>query len=106
MVDPKVLCRNHLLGEHKELHQLVGHIEAGSIASVEGHADRGQIDTSLILERHETLVEEMKERGYNHKSPLEYEDDLNLGEIEAESNTEELIDRCEDCRERYEGNRS
>ena len=24
MVNPKILCKNHILGEHKELHQCVG----------------------------------------------------------------------------------
>lgn len=102
MVDPEILCRQHLLGEHKELHQLLGNIEAENMGSIEGHADRGQIDTSLIKERHEKLVEEMKNRDYNHQSPLEYEDDLDLGEIDIDANVEDLIDRCDKCRERYE----
>lgn len=102
MVDPEILCRNHLLGEHKELHQLLGHIEAGNLESVKGHADRGQVDTSLIQKRHDELVEEMERRGFNHESPVDYDDDLELGEIDIDSNIEDLIDRCEYCRERYE----
>lgn len=101
LVDPEIMCRNHLLGEHKELHQLLGHIESGNLESVRGHAERGQVDTSLIVERHEELVEEMDRRGFNHESPVEYDDDLDVGEIEVEENLEELIDRCEKCRARY-----
>lgn len=102
LVDPEILCRQHLLGEHKELHQLLGHIEAENMGSIEGHAEKGQIDTSLIEKRHDKLVEEMKDRGFNHDSPLEYEDNLNLGEIDVDANIEDLIERCEGCRKRYE----
>lgn len=102
LVDPEMLCDNHLLGEHKELHQLVGHIQAGNTAVIEGHASKNQIDTSKILERHEELVEEMERRGFNHRSPLEYEDELSLGEVDLDENLEDLLHRCEKCRHRYE----
>lgn len=102
MVNPEILCRKHLLGEHKELHQLVGHIEAGNTAVIEGHAEKGQIDTSKIEERHEALVEEMERRGFNHNSAIEYEDELDIGEVDLDENLEDLLDRCDECRERYE----
>lgn len=102
-VPPEVLCRQHLLGEHKELHQLVGHIRAGHMNAVRGHAKQGQIDTARILDRHTKLAEELKRREYNHNSPLEYDDELDLGEIDEESNFDELIERCTECRERSLG---
>lgn len=105
LVDPELLCRKHLLGEHKELHQLVGHIEAGNTAVVEGHAEKGQVDTSEIENRHEELVEEMKRRGFNHDSSMEYDDELSAGEIDVSSNIEELAERCGDCRKRIEERR-
>lgn len=101
-VDPGLLCRQHLLGEHKELHQLVGHISAGNLAAVRGHAERSQVDTSRIVERHAALVVEMDRRGYNHASPLEYHDDLDLGDVDEEANLVELAERCVSCRERIE----
>lgn len=103
LVDPEILCDQHLLGEHKELHQLVGHIDAGNTEVVEGHAKRKQVDTSKIKERHDELVEEMEKRGFNHNSELEYEDSLEMGEIDLEENLEDLLDRCEECRGRYDG---
>ncbi len=99
-VDPELLCDQHLLGEHREMHQEVGQIRAGNLASVEGHAREGQVDTSLLQRRHDELVEEMKGRGFNHESPMDYEDGLNLGSIDIEENREDLKQRCEDCRER------
>ncbi len=29
MVDPTIMCRNHLLGEHVEIHMFVGTIDQG-----------------------------------------------------------------------------
>jgi hypothetical protein len=104
-VDPGLLCRQHLLGEHTELHQLVGHIEAGHTNAVEGQARRGQVDTARIVPRHRALVAEMRDRGYNHDSPLEYDDDLDLGGVDEGANREDLAERCEACCERIEAAR-
>ncbi|QIB75360.1 hypothetical protein G3I44_14315 [Halogeometricum borinquense] len=101
-IDPELLCRQHLLGEHREMHQEVGHINADNLATVKGHARCGQVDTSSIQERHDELVEEMHRRGYNHQSPLEYDDELELGYIDLAENLADLADRCEDCRGRME----
>jgi hypothetical protein len=99
-VDPELLCRQHLLGEHKELHQLVGHVRAGNTNALRGHAERGQIDTGRVAPRHEALVAEMERRGYNHDSPLAYDDTLGLGSVDEAGNREELAERCPECRER------
>lgn len=98
-VDPSGMCREHLLGEHKEMHQIAGTIESHphGEAIAEGHAEKDQIDTSLIQERHDELVEEMLERGFNHNSPLSYDDELDIGSIDIESNRKELQDRCDNC---------
>jgi hypothetical protein len=101
-VEPSLLCREHLLGEHREMHQEVGLIRAGHLAAVEGHADHGQVDTALLQERHDTLVDEMERRGYTHDSPMDYDDDLGLGAVDPACNREELRDRCAACRERIE----
>lgn len=91
-VKPKFLCRKHLLGEHVEMHQEVGTLKnhPHGEAVVKGHARKKQIDTSLIKERHEELVEEMERRGMSHESPLKYEDEKNLGSVNVEANLEDL----------------
>lgn len=100
MVDPEELCDQHLLGEHAELHQEVGQIRAGNLETVTGHARKGQVDTAKIQERHDELLDEMRRRGVDHDSPLDYEDDLDLGDIDVAANRAELRERCDDCRER------
>lgn len=103
MIAPELLCRQHLLGEHNELHKIVGHIAKGNIEVVRGHAKRKQVVTSKIGERHGRLVQEMEARGYNHHSPLDYEDELGVGEVDLEDNIGDLKSRCAHCRERMLG---
>ena len=45
MVNPEILCRKHLLGEHVELHMLVGWIIKGK--SIQGYLDTVNIKKSL-----------------------------------------------------------
>lgn len=103
-VDPALMCDRHLLGEHAELHQLVGTIERHphGDAIVEGHGRRGNIDTSRIATRHAALVREMHARGFSHESPMEYDDHLNQGSIDEAANRQLLADRCVACRTRIE----
>ncbi len=68
MIDPKLMCRKHLLGEHRELHALVGILKKGT--GIQGYLDNNLIETHNIVNRHEELVKEMTNRGYSHKSPL------------------------------------
>jgi len=95
-VDPQILCRKHLLGEHVEMHMFVGSIRKNQ--SVTGFIAGGLVNTSLIQTRHEELATEMLRRGYNHKSPLEYDDHLNAGQVSIEKNLVELARRCIECR--------
>lgn len=99
-VDPRLLCREHLLGEHVELHMLVGTIQnhPHGEAIVRGQADEGNVETALIEQRHGELAAELARRGYDHDSPLVYEDDLVIGEIDPTANRSELAARCKQCR--------
>lgn len=101
MVEPRILCRQHLLGEHKELHQLVGALLKGRMNVVEGHARLGQVECDSIYDRHEELVQEMKRREMNHNSPLPEFEELELGQVDRRASLEELIRRCPRCRSRY-----
>jgi hypothetical protein len=66
------LCRNHLLGEHRELHA----IWLILINNKKGYAHHPETvrwtgkQRALYL-RHELLVKEMVRRSYHHHSPLE-----------------------------------
>ena len=67
-----MLCRNHLLGEHRELHGLWSILTKGKRAYAH-HPEtmrwRGKL--KALYDRHDLLVEEMTRRGYNHKTPLD-----------------------------------
>jgi len=71
---PEKLCRNHLLGEHSELHALWTILTQGR-KGFSNHPEsrrwRGRL--KALYARHEKLVEEMQARGYRHRSPLPVE---------------------------------
>jgi hypothetical protein len=71
-VPPAVLCRQHLLGEHRELHAVWTVLTQGR----DGYAahpvtKRWRDKLAALYARHEALVEEMERRGYQHRSPLD-----------------------------------
>lgn len=71
-VDPRILCREHLLGEHRELHGLWNIYVLGKKGYREHpETKRWKGKLKALYLRHEVLVAEMKRRGYNHESPLE-----------------------------------
>ena len=97
LVNPKTLCRQHLLGEHLEHHMLAGTIKKG--ISVDGYIREGLLDPSKLSSRHDELVQEMERRGYGHYSPLESVDYAEDGAcVDVESNLRELASRCEECK--------
>jgi hypothetical protein len=71
-VPPAILCRQHLLGEHRELHAL-WHILSQDKKGYANHPEtkrwRGKL--AALYTRHEALVSEMARRGYRHASPLD-----------------------------------
>lgn len=100
MVDPKLLCRQHLLGEHGEIHKfrhnfVKKHKMAGRM---------GQIEPARMEERHDELVAEMVQRGYNHQSPYEQPDVSHLPEMKVNKidSLYDLYHRCEECKRRID----
>jgi hypothetical protein len=73
-VPPAVLCRQHLLGEHREIHAVWTIVTAGK----KGYCHHPEVQRwrgrlrALFL-RHQDIVAEMCRRGYQHRSPLEEE---------------------------------
>lgn len=70
-ISPGILCRNHLLGEHRELHAIWSVLtknKKGYSCHPEVLRWRGRLKALYI--RHENLVAEMEKRGYCHHSPL------------------------------------
>jgi len=102
LVDPIFMCRKHLIAEHCELHTFVGTIKKGT--SLTGYVRNNLLESSSIQKRHDVLVNEMLKRGYKHNSPLNYQDTLNLGQIDKTKSFTALMERCQECRNRLSAN--
>ena len=110
MVDPRVLCRKHLLGEHVEHHMLLGTLRKKK--SIQGYLDSNLSQPSTIYSRHRQLTLEMVSRGYNHRSPIHRaEADFHTEYLSEEQYhhtidrapaLKDLLSRCPDCRRRYD----
>lgn len=105
LVDPKIMCRKHLLGEHVEHHMFAGAINRGT--NMTGFLEKNLLEPESLQARHLELVAEMERRGYNHKSSMP---DLLLDKLgDRKSITvnkslalAELLRRCSECKQRYE----
>ena len=105
MVDPKILCKKHLLGEHGELHKFKHTFEKKHKKT--GYIINNCIEPQSMERRHEELALELKSRNYNHSSPYQMPDISYLPQnereyqIDKDKALQDLLDRCEDCRAQY-----
>lgn len=111
-VDPKLLCRQHLIAEHCETHMFYGTIKKG--ISIKGYLDKGLIEVHNLESRHDELSKEMESRGYKHNSPWPekkvgifhvlrgcvFEEEW--GKVNSEENIKILKEKCPECRRRME----
>lgn len=109
MIEPKLLCKKHLLGEHGEIHKHKHNF-------VKKHSISGRISPIVLIEpnsmetRHDDLAQEMIDRGYNHKSPytlpslshLPYYEQF--AKVNIEYNLNDLSNRCQECAIRITNN--
>jgi hypothetical protein len=106
MIDPRLLCKQHLVGEHGELHKHLPSLRKGHKVSGRFHPVI-QIQLNAITTRHDQLAAELLRRGGNHKSPLVdvpdlkaiYPDYFDL-EVDLETSIADLCKRCKRCRKR------
>ncbi|MDD2903321.1 MAG: pyrimidine dimer DNA glycosylase/endonuclease V [Syntrophales bacterium] len=80
-LSPELLCRQHLLGEHRELHALwviLTKEKKGFARHPETVRWRGKL--KALYQRHEALVAEMGRRGYRHQTPLPAAEAVGLAE--------------------------
>ena len=97
MVPPRFMCRKHLLGEHVEIHMLMGTLRRAR--SVEGFLQLGLLAPQHAVQRHAALVREMERRGYRHASPLDaLPTTVPHGRVSRATSLKELARRCPDCR--------
>lgn len=104
MVDPKIMCRQHLLGEHVECHMCLSILRSDK--SIDGYIKNNCIEPQSVKSRHDALAEEMLKRGYNHKSKM----NLTRHEskafpdviIDRKRAKERLLNRCEKCKQNHD----
>lgn len=95
LVPPKKMCRQHLLGEHLEMHMFAGSIQKNK--NILGY-EKGLLKKGLIKLRHDIIVKEMLSRNYNHKTPMRKFNEGKGGFVDAKSNLKVLSKRCTSCR--------
>lgn len=100
MIDPRLLCGQHLLGEHGEIHKHRHCFVRGH--SISGR--KGQIEPASMGRRHDELAVEMARRRMNHKSPYSQPDlsryDLDGFLVDREESLAEIKARCPECQKR------
>lgn len=70
-IDPAALCTQHLLGEHRELHGLFNIVNEGKKGYSNHPETKRWVGRLAALKlRHDALVDEMHDRGYQHRSDL------------------------------------
>lgn len=71
-IHPKELCRQHLLGEHRELHAIWSILTNGKKGyRYHPETQRWIGKKKALYIRHEQLAKEIGKRGYRHNSPLD-----------------------------------
>ena len=103
MVNPRLLCRKHLLGEHGEIHKHRHNFVKRH--SIDKRIELGQIEPKSMKQRHDELADEMVRRGYNHNSPYIMPDLSHLPVeqqefvVDKKQSVRELHERCPECLE-------
>lgn len=101
-IDPSLLCKNHLLGEHGEIHKH-RHNFVNQHKITKRISPIVQIEPENMQKRHDELVTEMLKRGYNHQSPYEQPDisyltnEERFAKIDINISYNDLIVRCSEC---------
>jgi len=98
MLDPRIMCKKHILGEHGEIHKHRHNF-------VKKHSIKGrifpivQIEPASMKKRHDELAKYL-----NHKSEYEMPDISHLPHNQREAKVDknisisDLSERCEVCR--------
>jgi hypothetical protein len=104
MLEPRLLCNQHLLGEHHELHTIASSVMKKRYNLIKAMEERGFIHVGSVRKRHKDLVREMVTRGMNHKSPMSLCCKKNLlttpNLVDIDRNLRDLFGRCLSCRDR------
>lgn len=96
-VDPESLCDQHLKGEYNEILKYVGGLyrHPHGLAIAIGHAEKQNMDTSVLVNRFYSVKEEMLRRGFTAEKSLGFFVDwFNIGNgFSEKKNIQDLKER-------------
>lgn len=104
MINPKLLCDQHLRGEHGELHKHRTSFVRKHRITNRVRPEDVQIEPLSMATRHDEVAAEMVRRGMNHNSPytmpdLSYLSDKHVNAtVNPQANIVILMRRCHQCR--------
>ncbi len=103
-ISPKNLCDDHLRGEHNEIHKFIGWLKTGK--SIDGWIENNCVQLTELWDRHRRLEREMKCRGMNPDSPVDWNELVGLRDdyqehkdfkIDRDENRDCLAEKCDKC---------
>ena len=104
MVDPRIMCTKHLLGEHVELHMFAAHFRLKRY--IAEYVDHNCVSPKRLISRHKALVKEMKQRKFKHQSEIEgfsisyLPSEQRNAVVDSKKSEKDLLGRCIECRAR------
>jgi hypothetical protein len=110
MINPKFLCRKHLLGEHGELHKHKWTFEKRH--KKDNYIKNNCIEPKSMKKRHDELAKEIVNRSYKHNSPFTSPDISYLPiehqeyKINLLNSIQDLHSRCSECLKLYQEQKS
>lgn len=97
MINPSLMCNQHLLGEHFEIHKAIGNLKHSGTWT-KSLTRNGFLEPQNALSRHNLLIKEMKKRNMNHNSPLNISNlELPVGKVSINKSVKDLKKRCINC---------
>ena len=97
-ITPSKMCTQHLLGEHFEIHKMIGNLRH-SKTWTKSLTTKGFLEPQNAKKRHELLVKEMKKRRFKHQSPLSTSGvKLPKGKVDKNKSIKDIKKRCKNCR--------
>ncbi|HSB57632.1 MAG TPA: pyrimidine dimer DNA glycosylase/endonuclease V [Nitrosopumilaceae archaeon] len=98
-IAPEKLCKNHLLGEHRELHAIWSILTQGKTGySRHPETLRWIGKLKALYFRHQSLVLELSKRGYKHHSPLPF--DLATGSEKQDQKVDSYEDQVRNLKKK------
>jgi hypothetical protein len=109
MTKPEIMCRQHLIGEYRELFTFIGTLKRK--ISIKGYIDNDLLEPLSLLQRYIVLKNEMIKRGYHPKKELVFDismlnhlsDEHKNHKINIKNSETILLTKCKECRRLQDG---